>query len=84
MSFNHLKVGDRVDRYHSDGFFMEMEVAAILENLDLLVCAAVQPGRGLFMGGWTFDRQTGDEVDGDLQWGPKWGKTGTYLKEKTP
>lgn len=81
MSFKDLKVGNRVDRYHGSGFFMEMEVVGFGDNL--LVCAAVQPGGGLFMGGWTFDMATGAEVDIDLEWGPKWGKTGTYLKEKS-
>jgi len=81
MSFKDLKVGTRVDRYIGDELFMEMEVVGFGDNL--LVCAAVQPGGGLFMGGWTFDMATGAEVDIDLEWGPKWGKTGTFLKEKS-
>lgn len=81
MSFKDLKVGDRVDRYHGSGFFMEMEVVGI--GNDFLVCAAVQPDKSLFRGGWTFDIETGAEIDIDLEWGPKWGKTGTYLKEKS-
>jgi hypothetical protein len=30
-------------------------------------------------GPWTFDRQTGAEVDHGLGWGPQYGVTGTYL-----
>ena len=30
-------------------------------------------------GGWTFDRQTGAEVDEDLNWGPHYGVTGSFL-----
>lgn len=29
--------------------------------------------------GWHFCRKTGVEVDEDLQWGPKWGRTGSFL-----
>lgn len=81
MSFDYLKVGDRVKRYHGSGFFMDMEIVEIKDNL--LVCAAVEKkGGGLFMGGWTFDIETGMEVDEDLEWGPKHGGSGTYLKER--
>ena len=80
MSISDLKIGDRIDRYLGSDFFMEMEVVGFDDNL--LVCAAVLPGGGLVMGGWTFDMATGAEVDLYLEWGPKWGKTGTYLKEK--
>ncbi len=81
MSLKDLKIGDRVDRYLGDDkFFMEMEVVGI--NGDCLICAAVQPEDRLFYGDWTFDINTGGEIDIDLEWGPKWGKTGTYLKEK--
>jgi hypothetical protein len=85
MNFEHLKVGDRVDRYHGSGFFMEMEVVEIRGNL--LVCAAVHKDKdgkddGLFKGRWTFDRNSGVEEDDDLHWGIKYGATGTYLKLK--
>ena len=80
MELKDLKVGDRVDRYHGSGFFMEMEVVDIKDNL--LVCAAVKPGGILFRGGWTFDINTGAEEDMDLSWGVKYGVTGTYLKLK--
>lgn len=29
--------------------------------------------------GWTFDKETGWEVDEDLHWGPKYGRTGSFL-----
>lgn len=86
MAFEHLKAGDRVDRYlGGDKFFMEMEVVEIRGNL--LVCAAVHREKdgtitGLFRGGWTFDRKTGVEEDDDMEWGVKYGATGTYLKLK--
>lgn len=80
MAFTHLKVGDRVERHHSGGYFMEMEVVEVKDNL--LVCAAVKPGGLLFRGGWTFDIHTGAEEDMDLGWGRKYGITGTCLKLK--
>lgn len=80
-SLQHLKVGDRIDRYHGGGFMIEMEVTEITDKL--LICAAVSAQDGsLFYGEWAFDRETGMEEDDDLHWGVKYGKTGTYLKEK--
>ena len=80
--FYHLKVGDRVMRYlgGETGVSMLMEVTAIDDNL--VTCAAVQAG-GLFRGGWTFDRNSGVEEDHGLQWGVKFGITGSYIKEIT-
>ena len=79
MSFEHLKVGDRVDRYHGDGFFMLMQVTEV--NDKIMTCAAVmENGRLTQFQGWTFDRKTGAEEDQDLHWGVGFGATGTYLK----
>jgi hypothetical protein len=85
MNLEHLKVGDRVDRYHGSGFFMEMEVVGIMPGL--LICAAVQKDKdgkelGLFKGGWLFESKTGAEYDEELKWGTRYGVTGTYLKLK--
>lgn len=33
----------------------------------------------MFQGMWTFDRKTGAEEDEDLQWGVKYGRTGSTL-----
>lgn len=30
---------------------------------------------------WTFCRKTGAEIDHELQWGPMYGATGTFIKE---
>lgn len=32
-------------------------------------------------GAWQFDLDCGIEIDDELQWGPKWGQTGSYLEE---
>ncbi len=84
MELKDLKVGDRVDRYHGDGFFMEMEVVELRDNL--IVCAAVHKEGdkelGLMRGGWTFDNTSGVEEDEYMQWGMKFGATGSYLKIK--
>ena len=29
--------------------------------------------------GWMFDRETGAEVDEEIGWGPRFGRTGSYL-----
>lgn len=61
-----LKVGDLVGRNLGGAALMLLKVTAITD--DLIVCGA-----------WTFDIRTGDEVDDDLRWGPKYGITGSYL-----
>lgn len=64
-----VKVGDVVQRYLAgDVPFMELVVTDVDDSL-------------VHCGDWTFDRQTGAEVDDVLGWGPN--GTGTYLKENT-
>ncbi len=70
--FSHLVPGDVVIR-NLGGSKMRMVVREI--QGDLLVCDT-ESG---FRGGWTFDRKTGAEEDADLQWGVKFGRTGSYL-----
>lgn len=31
--------------------------------------------------GWMFDKKTGAEIDDDLHWGPKYGRTGSFAVE---
>lgn len=31
--------------------------------------------------GWTFCKKTGVEIDERFKWGPKYGQTGSYIKE---
>lgn len=71
MSFKHLKVGDRVVRMLAGKLPMDLKVTKVEGNI--ITC-----------GWWTFDMETGAEIDEDLGWGPppKW--TGSYLvKEKS-
>lgn len=77
MSFNHLKPGDRVVRCMG-GLDMQMVVREIKSGL--IVCDAVQADGSVFLGGWTFDPATGAEEDPDLEWGVKYGATGSFLK----
>jgi hypothetical protein len=64
-----LKVGDQVGRSLAEGAFdkvMWLTVTAI--DQEVIHC-----------GLWTFDRETGDEIDHDLRWGPEYGRTGSRL-----
>jgi len=72
--FSHLKVGDLVYR-SLGGLKMLMEVVNVS---DVLITCNTANG---FKGGWTFDRTSGAEEDADLQWGVKFGVTGSYLTE---
>lgn len=76
MSFSHLKPGDKVIRLLC-GVKMQMVVTNV-EN-GLITVDALDPKFGQISGGWTFDVETGVEEDADLEWGVKFGRTGSYL-----
>jgi hypothetical protein len=76
--FHHLKIGDKVLRLLGGEVEMPLEVTQIKEKERIVVCGAPEmPG-----GFWEFDMQTGAEIDDDLQWGPKYGATGSFLVKK--
>jgi hypothetical protein len=68
-SFWSVRAGDRVTR--------------ILGGAPMVLCVTDVDERLIHCGprgsGWTFDRETGAEVDEELGWGPKFGVTGSYL-----
>jgi hypothetical protein len=73
--FSDLKVGDPIIRVLA-GMPMKMKVVQVSE--DLITCDSADG----FKGGWTFDRKTGVEEDADLQWGVRFGRTGSYLTKE--
>lgn len=74
-----IKVGDRLNRMFGNGeFWMEMIVIDLVDANIICVPSAAPS----FPDKWTFDRATGAEVDVGLEWGPDFGKTGSYLKPK--
>lgn len=63
-----IKVGDRVGRQMTeDGPVMWLTVTDVDDTI--IHCNL-----------WTFDRETGAEIDHDLQWGPEYGRTGSYIR----
>jgi hypothetical protein len=68
MNFRDVKVGDKVARAMAGTVVMELTVTEVDDKL--IHCAD-----------WTFDRDTGAEVDEYLGWGPDSGGTGSYLVE---
>lgn len=68
--FKHVKVEDVVTRVFC-GMEQQWKVTSVTDELIVI---------GL---GWSFDRETGVEEDEDLQWGVKYGRTGSYLKRET-
>lgn len=74
-----IKVGDIVERLLAQKISMPMTVREIRDNC--LICDPVE------MPFWpqdyyTFDIDTGAEIDEYLEWGPQWGKTGSCLVRK--
>lgn len=62
-----IKVGDKIGRQMgSDGPIMWLTVTEVDETT--IHCNL-----------WQFDRATGAEIDHDLQWGPQYGRTGSYI-----
>lgn len=62
--FEHVKKGDVVVRKLAG---IEMELICQDVTDDIIDC------------GWRFDRNSGAEIDGDLNWGPPPKMTGSYL-----
>ena len=71
---NKPKVGDEVTRMLAGVLPMKMVITKI-EN-GLIHCDALD-----FRGDWTFDELTGVEEDEELEWGVKFGASGSYLVE---
>ena len=61
-----IKVDDRVQRSLAGVVSQILHVTEVTENR--IIC-----------GWWTFDKQTGAEIDDDLEWGPSYGHTGSFL-----
>lgn len=68
-----LEPGTKVTRMLGRDLPMEMTI----EKVDggLYYCSVPQ----LEGEHWTFDVHTGDEVDEEIGWGPKFGVTGSYI-----
>jgi hypothetical protein len=66
-NFYDVKAGDVVKRMLAGSVPMELMVESVDDTL--IHCK----------GGWTFGRETGAEEDEDLQWGKKYGRTGSFL-----
>lgn len=67
-----VKVGDRIGRRMGyDGPVMWLTVTEIDDST--IRCNL-----------WEFDRSTGMEIDHDLQWGPEYGQTGSFIAYVQP
>ena len=71
--FRNVKVGDVVTRMLGGVVPMKLTVTSVTEEL---IWCGPESGQAQ---GWSFDRITGTEVDEDLGWGPRFGRTGSYL-----
>jgi hypothetical protein len=65
------KVGTVVTRMLAGTIPMKLEVTQVDDNV--IYCGK----KGI---GYKFDRLTGAEVDEELEWGPEFGVTGSFLK----
>lgn len=75
-NFEYLKPGDEITRLLGGSVRMPMIVREV--SGDLVICDVIHNGK-IFYGGWAFDRNSGVEEDASLQWGIKYGKTGSVL-----
>jgi hypothetical protein len=68
-SFHHLKVGDTVTRMLAGVVPMTLKVTKVEDGL-------------IHCGNWTFDPETGAEIDHELNSGPQYGITISFLVEE--
>lgn len=72
ISMTDVKIGDQVGRQTSEEAPpMWLTVTDVTE--DVIYCNR-----------WMFDRITGAEIDHELQWGPDYGKTGSFIMKVLP
>lgn len=67
MKNDNLKIGDVVTRMVAGSEMMKLKISELTP--ERVIC-----------GPWEFDRQTGAEIDDDLDWGPPPKMTGSYLE----
>ena len=67
LSTMDIKVGDSVGRQLGEGGSIMWLTVTEVDD-DLIYCNL-----------WTFDRKTGAEVDDELQWGPEYGRSGSFI-----
>lgn len=70
--FEHIKPGDTVKRMLAGTIPMTMTVTKVENDMIYATVNGVPDA-------WTFDVKTGVEIDEGLQWGPKYGATGSFL-----
>jgi len=78
MSFEDAKPGDKLIRMIGGTIAMPVTV---MQNKGGLIFAACEGAEGWPVEElWTFDAKTGVEEDAELEWGVKFGRTGSFLK----
>lgn len=82
IGFMNVKRGDRVVRLLAETSPQQLYVVKVDERLIYAALSdSVDPDDGTGAPVWTFDRATGVEEDDDLQWGMRYGITGSRLIE---
>ena len=67
VSIMDIEVGDKIGRQMgSDGPIMWLTVTEVDETT-------------IYCNLWQFDRATGAEIDDELQWGPEYGRSGSFI-----
>ena len=81
MSVKECQVGDTVMRRLGDNKpWMKMTVRAVTDQR--LICAPPELEKWPLDELWHFDKETGAEWDPELQWGPEFGRTGSYITKE--
>jgi len=72
-----LKVGQKLTRLLAGVVPMKVTIESIDNKENTFMVSSDASG----IDGWIFDIKTGVEIDDFLKWGPKYGTTGSYIKE---
>lgn len=82
-NFRNLRVGDKVTRLMGETVPMRMRVLKVDDCLIYATHHQLSTAKAIRENLiWTFDAETGAEVDHGLGWGPAYGITGTRLVQE--
>ena len=82
MSFEDLKKGDKITRMLAGVVPMAMTVVVVEGDVIKCTCDGFitdPKATNQLSTTWHFNTKSGAEIDHDMQWGPQYGVTGSYL-----
>ena len=70
MTLEELQIGDKVRRMLASHLYFDLKVSNITE--DYIICGSKYT--------WKFCKKTGMEINEELQWGPQYNYSGSFIR----